>query len=287
MRIGIATTDFRPMPLAEQFDLIQGMGFTALQVSFDKFTECDYTAEGSIEIPPSIDPAFGQRVRKKAEACGLALSAVNGIFNAAHPDAEIREEGLRRFKMLARITADMGCPLISLSSGTRNLSSTWRGHPDNVTPAAWETMADTMKHLVDIAEEVDITLAIETEAANIIDTPGKSRKLLDEIGSPRLRMIMDCANLFRKGEAHRENVDARIEEAFAAFGGDVALAHGKDILDSEGIDFCATGEGIINFPLFLRLLRERDYQGAMILHGIYDEAKMIPCRAFIEGLLDQ
>jgi sugar phosphate isomerase/epimerase len=118
-------------------------------------------------------------------------------------------------------------------------------------------------------------LAVETEAANIIDTPEKARKLMDDIDSPNLKMIMDCANLFHEGEAHPSNVRRPMHHAFELFGKDVVIAHGKDIKESDGIEFCGTGEGIVDFEYFAELLVEFGYQGDMFLHGVYDEA-MLP-----------
>jgi len=87
-------------------------------------------------------------------------------------------------------------------------------------------------------------------------------------------MTMDCANLFHAGEAKRENVHRIVRHAFDVFGDDVVIAHGKDIMESEGIKFCPTGEGVIDYTQFIGLLKEHNYNGDMILHGIFDGVKM-------------
>ena len=63
------------------------------------------------------------------------------------------------------------------------------------------------------------------------------------------------------------------------------LAHGKDIAESEGIRFCAAGEGIVDFPYFIERLRGVGYQGVMMLHGIDREDKMSGCRALVESFM--
>jgi sugar phosphate isomerase/epimerase len=204
----------------------------------------------------------------------------------AHPDPRVRDEGVRRFAELSAAASDeIGCNIITLCTGTRNRGGLWSDHPENDDPSAWADMTETLKRLVEIAASRGLTLAIETEASNIVNSPEKARLCLDEIGSDRLGMILDCANLFRRGEARRANMDAQIRKAFHLYGGRIALAHGKDIRESDGIEFCATGEGIVNFTLALDLLDKYGYGGDMILHGIYDPEKMRPALEYIKSLI--
>ena len=274
MRIGVCTTDFATHPTGELFKKMSSMGFESTQLGFVTLSEMNYIPTGQIEIPESIPDDVIRLVREASSEYGIPVCAINGTFNAAHPDAEVRAEGIRRFAALANAASKLNCHIITLCSGTRNTDDLWAEHADNGTAEAWADCIETMRALSDIAQEHGITLAVETEAANIIDTPAKARRMMDEVGSPHLKMIMDCANLFRKGEAYMPNVAARLREAFDAFGGDVVVAHGKDIAESDGIAFCPTGEGIIDFELFVKLLSKCGYEGEMMLHGIYDEAKM-------------
>jgi sugar phosphate isomerase/epimerase len=262
------------MPAAELFGRIRGHGFETVQFAFSDVTEARFVPSGQIEIPENIDDALIRLVAAEAKRCCLPIGAVNGTFNAAHPDPAIRAEGVRRFEVLAAATTKLGCPIITLCSGTRNPDYLWSPHAANGEASAWADMIEVMKALAAIAERHGIVLAIETEAANVVDTPEKARRAMEEVGSARLKMVMDCANLFHPGEAMRANVDAAIRHAFALFGGEVVVAHGKDIRESEGIDFCATGEGIVDYVLFARLLAESRFPGDMMLHGIFDEEKM-------------
>ena len=281
MRIGVCTTDFETMPAAELFSRIRGCGFDTVQFSFADVSESRFIPTGQIEIPENIDDSLIRLVAAEAQRYRLPIGAVNGTFNAAHPDPAIRAEGIKRFEVLAAATAKLGCPIITLCSGTRNPDYLWSPHDSNGEAPAWADMIGVMRALAAIAERHGIVLAIETEAANVVDTPEKARRAMDEVGSAQLRMVMDCANLFHPGEAKRANVDSVMRHAFALFGGDVVVAHGKDIRESEGIDFCATGEGIVDYALFARLLAESRFPGDMMLHGIYDEEKMPAALALI------
>ncbi len=283
MKIGICTTDFRRMGARELFSKIRTMGYEAVQLSFDSVEECGFCADSHIEIPETVSDEALSLIKEESQ--GLEIVAVNGTFNMAHPDSAVRAEGLRRFDGFARAVQKLGCTRISLCSGTRSLKSLWSASDENHSPEAWRDMISTMSAACDIAEKYGLVLAIETEAGNVIDTPERAVLCMREVGSPALKMIMDCANLFHKGEAKCENVRAIIGHAFDVFGKDVEIAHGKDIAETDGISFCAAGEGIVDFPYFVERLKECGYRGTMMLHGIYDEDKMPICRQFIADVL--
>lgn len=282
-KCGVCSTDFEsaahtPYAAEVLFQKMKERGFEAVQFAFSSIAETDFTPNGQIEIPAVIPSAAIQAVRENAEKYGIPVEVINGTFNMAHPDRGIREEGIRRFEILCRAAKELGAKYISLCSGTRNADHLWSPHPDNDTQEAWNDMLDTVSRCTKIAEEYGITLAVESEASNIISTPERARRLMDTVGSPNLKMILDCANLFHAGEAHKENVCKTLEHAFALYGNDIVLAHGKDIREGDGIDFCGTGLGIVDFAYTAALLEQYDFTGNMFLHGIYDENDMVRAR---------
>ena len=273
MRTGICTTDFEKgklLPADKLFGIIRSMGFECLQFAFTSIAECDCEPSKLIEIPANITGDMIRAAVHASEKYSLPVEVINGTFNMAHPDAWVRDEGLLRLEKLIIAAGELGAKYISLCSGTRNRNHLWRYSDENDTPDAWDDMYSAMSRAVEIAERYSITLAIESEASNVIDTPENARRVMDQIGSDRLKMILDCANLFHVGEAHRENVKVTISHAFAVYGDDIVIAHGKDIREGESIDFCGTGLGIVDFAYTAELLRERNYTGDMFLHGIYD-----------------
>ena len=280
---GVCSTDFEsehhaPYSAQVLFDKMKERGFSCVQFAFSSIAESQFTPTGEIEIPAVIPTDALRAVNTQAQSHGIPVRVINGTFNMAHPDRAVREEGIRRFAVLCEAAETLGAAYISLCSGTRNPAHLWTGHPDNNTDAAWADMRDTVARCTEKAEKHGITLAIESEASNIISTPARARRIMDEIGSPHLKMILDCANLFHAGHAHADEVHATLDAAFAAYGHDIVLAHGKDISEGDGISFCGTGRGIVDFAYTAKLLREYGFEGDMFLHGIYDEDDMIRAR---------
>lgn len=290
MRTGVCTTDFEhkdvPLYTADKlFDRMKEMGFGVVQFAFSSIAETDFVPTGQIEIPSAIPYGAVVAADRAANRSGLPIEVVNGTFNMAHPDKAVREEGLRRFAILVETSAALGAKYISLCSGSRNADHLWTWSPDNDTADAWDDMESTMARAVELAEKADITLAIESEAANIIDTPENARKIMDKLGSSHLKMILDCANLFHRGMAYPDKVHAVLGHAFDVFGKDIVIAHGKDIQSGEGIDFCGTGRGIVDFAYVAEKLTEMGYAGDMFLHGIYQENDMVRAREYWENSL--
>lgn len=285
MKIGVCTTDFKPRGMDNLFSTIAGMGFDCVQFAFASVAESDFVESESIEIPAEIPADLPARVAECARARNLEIVALNGTYNMAHPDKEIREEGARRFLKLIDAAAEMGVPYITLCTGSRSRESLWKRHPDNESEAAWRDMAAGMGEILPHAEKMGVTLLIETEASNTVRTPARARRLMDEMGSQNLKVVLDPANVFLPGAARPENVRAVLDDAFSHFGKDVVLAHGKDIRAGADIDFCATGLGIVDFPYMLERLKALGFEGDMVLHGIYDEADMPRALSFIGSIV--
>lgn len=285
MRIGVCTTDFARRGMDRLFSDIAELGFECAQFAFASIDEAECEVTGAIEIPEFIPEGLPGRIVKSARARGLSVAALNGTYNMAHPDADVRAEGAKRFLTLLEAASAMEVPFITICTGSRSLESLWKRHPDTGSAEAFFDMEENMALILPRAEKLGVTLLIETEAANTVSTPERARRLMDDMGSPNLKIVLDPANLFLPGTARPENARGTLDDAFARFGGDILLAHGKDIRAGGDIDFCATGLGIVDFPYMLSRLKELGFAGDMVLHGIYDETDMPRALGFMRALV--
>jgi sugar phosphate isomerase/epimerase len=235
-------------------------------------------------MPDEIDPALADRVREAAAERNIALVAISGTFNMVHPDAEVRRDGLRRLGVLAGACEGLGTSTITLCSGTRDPEDMWRRHPDNGTPEAWQDLLVAMQVALEIAEGHGVTLAFEPEINNVVDSAGKGRRLLDEMRSSRLKVVMDAANLFDADDPARRlsRSEEILYEAFELLGGDLVLAHAKDVKRSGEV--VAAGKGHLDYDLYLRHLSEAGYAGPLVLHGLTEE-EVAGSLAFLRGKL--
>ena len=102
--------------------------------------------------------------------------------------------------MLAAACRWLDTRIITLCTGTLDPDDMWKHHPDNVRRSTWETLLRSMSEAVKIADRHEVTLAFEPEIHNVVSSVMRARKLLDEIGSPWLKVVIDPTNLFRPGE---------------------------------------------------------------------------------------
>ena len=142
----------------------------------------------------------------------------------------------------------------------------WRRHPDNDAPDAWEDLLHTMEEALTLTEETGVTLAFEPEVSNVVDSARKGRLLLDTLRSPRLKVVMDGANIFHAGEL--PHMRAILEEAIDLLGPDIVLAHAKDLDHDGDAGNLAAGTGLLDYPLYLSLLQQAGFTGPLILHGL-------------------
>lgn len=269
----IATT-YTTGTLEERLDEAKADGLACVQVSM--------SCAGLPDMPDEIPAGLPERFRREAAARGLGIASLQGTFNMCHPDEEHRRTGLRRLRVLAGACAPMGTSTIHICTGTRNPASMWRPHPDNQTPEAWRDMAACVREATEIARQAKVVLAFEPEVNNVVDSARKSRQLLDEIGSPHLKVTFDPANIFHAGQLPR--MKEVLEEAFALVGNDIALAHAKD-LDRDGdAGHKAAGEGLLDYDLYLRLLHAHGFRGPLLLHGL-TRAQVPGCVAFLRTKL--
>ena len=261
MRLGILTKTFVRPTLAETLDAVAASGLSWVQFNF--------ASAGLPSLPEKIDPGLVAAVACELQRRHLAVAAISGTFNMIDPDPGKRREGLRRLDGIAASCGELGAPMVTLCTGTRDPHDMWRAHPENDSAAAWQEMRSTMEEAVKIADKYNIALGIEPETANVVNTAKKARRLLHEMESPRLKIVMDAANLFLPGQAAR--MTETLEEAFALLGRDIALAHAKDFRDGAEVAHIAAGQGLLDWPRVLRLLREAGYNGPLVLHSLAEE----------------
>ena len=195
MTIGIMAKTFVRPTLEATLDAIAAHGIRSIQFSL--------SCAGLPDLPDRIDPGLCDHIRHEMARRNLSMAAVSGTFNTIDPDTDQRRDGLRRLKDLASACERLGTNVITLCTGTRDPDYMWRRHPDNDAPEAWEDMITSMRRAVQDAEPSGVTLAFEPEVANVVDSARKARRLMDEIGSPRLKVVMDGANVFHRGELPR------------------------------------------------------------------------------------
>jgi sugar phosphate isomerase/epimerase len=273
MEIGIFAKTFSRPSLIETLDAVRQSGLRTIQFNM--------ALAGGPSMPEAIPDELALEIHQAMTERGLRMAAVSGTYNMAHPDPDVRADGRRRLGALIAAARSLGTGVVTLCTGSRDATDMWRGHPDNTTAEAWHDMIASVEAAVRQAESKRVTLAFEPERNNVVGSAAAARRLLDEIGSPPLKVVIDPANLVEGDELDHQR--ATLHEAFELLGRDLVLAHAKDVHDDGSI--VAAGRGALDYDEYLALLtRVGDGGVPLILHGL-SEPEVPASVAFLQGAL--
>ena len=271
MQLGIFAKTFSRPTLAETLDAVVAHGFDCIQFNF--------ACAGLSSMPEKISAELAAKISGEIQKRNLTVAAVSGTFNMIHPDPEKRRDGWRRLAAMAQVCPLLKTSVITLCTGTRAAENMWRHHPQNNSPEAWRDLISSLEEALKITKPYNLTLGIEPETSNVINSARAARRLLDEMKSPRLKIIFDTANLFHPGDLSRQR--KILDEAFDLLGADIIAAHAKDVREENGImKHGAAGKGALDFDLYILKLREAKFSGPFVLHGL-DETEVDDSVAFL------
>ncbi len=257
MQLGIFAKTFPGTDPASVLHLAKSAGFATVQYNM----ACSGLGAMPDEIPDSAIAA----IRNASQSNNIC--ALSATYNMIHPFTDERSKGHRRLGVMAKAASDAGIPMLTLCTGTRNPEDQWSHHAHNNTRGAWRDLLHSMEIAVQYADQHNLLLGIEPELANVVDSARKAKQLIDEIKSPRIKVIFDPANLFE-----RENLGEQrriISESLNLLSPHIAMAHAKD-RDADG-NFVAAGKGVLDYPHFIRELTKSGFNGPLITHGLTAE----------------
>jgi len=270
MKLGIFAKTFSRPTIQELFQSIAGYGINSVQFNL--------SCAGLDPLPKNVPSELARRIADSANLAKVELSAISGTFNMAHPDPMDRHGNLIKFEVLCEVAGKLQIPVITLCTGTRDPVNLWKWHPENDSKEAWDDMVQSIESALIAAEKNNLILAFEPESENIVNSATRARNLLNELRHPRLRIVIDPANLISQGCNQREVLD----EAFALLGDSIVMAHAKD--RNSDFQACAAGKGILDFDSYLRQLKQSGFTGPLVMHGL-DEIDVAFSREFLRQTL--
>lgn len=259
MELGTFETVFLRSTLLDTFNAVKDAGFSCVQFDFD--------SAGAGNQPGTVTEAVARHVKADAISAGIRISALSGTFNMIHPDRSVRERGLVWLDAIASRCVTLETRTVSLCTGTRDPKNMWRGNPDNASRDAWADLVETMRQALEIADRHRLHLVIEPEPANVVSDADRASRLLEEMASSRLKIVLDPANILA-GDRGR-SPEASLDHAFDLLGPQIILAHAKDL--NENGTFCAAGTGIVPWAHYRHLLDRIVYDGDVIFHTLAED----------------
>jgi sugar phosphate isomerase/epimerase len=243
LKLGVFTGVYASLPLEEAARRIAADGFHCVVLDF---------AFADVKFDPSApDWDKARLITSTLAKHNVKIVGLFGYYNVVDPDPARRQRGEQRMQVLIENWKQFGCPVISTETGTFNEKSEWLESPENTTEKGYQACRAALEKLTQAAKKTGAVISIETYWRNVIDSIARAERVLRDV--PGLKLVMDPCNFYRKDDLSR--MDPMLEEMFRLLGKQVVLAHAKDVKASvDGTDLPASGKGVLDYPLFLRLL---------------------------------
>ena len=255
----------------EVLDAAAGDGFAGVQFNL--------ASAHIASLPDHLPTGLAEEIGEYARSREIRIAALSGTYNMAHPDPAMRTASRPGFRNVVEAARRMSAPVVTLCTGSRD-PDMWKYHPENSSESAWRDLRQELDYALAAAETADIKLGVEPEPGNVVRDAKTARRLLDEVRSPRLGIVLDAANLLSVETLSLQ--DSLIREAAELLGNDVLLAHAKDI-DAAG-RVVAAGEGAVHLREFVAALRAAGFDGALIGHGFGPEKAKGVAKVLVELL---
>lgn len=244
LHLGVRAHDFTQVPLQELIEKIKSYHFTHIQFALKKsFPD---SAPSLTAISPGTASYYGNAFRQ----AGIQIAVLGCYVNIVDTDPYKRAQALAAFNTHLRLARDFGASLVGTETGSVGLGYT----TDNFTEEAFQEVVTSVKAMVAEAERFGVTVGIEAGLHHPLYTAPLTRRLLDEVPSNNLQVILDCANLMSPTNyLHQEAI---IMEALKLLGNRIAIIHLKDFIVQDGaIKIVPVGQGWLEFEPILRYMK--------------------------------
>jgi len=274
-QLGVLTSEFPRTSLSDTLDAVSSHGIPTVQFQLGSAVPAipieTSLVRGLEVLGEHVDNDLCQKIAEQLADRKITMSAVDGTFNMIHPDKDRRAAGLGYLRKVIESCAILGTSVVTLCTGSM-ADIMWDRVPENDSDEAWARLVASMTEAAQAAEEHGVDLAFEPEVNNVVNSAEKARRIIDDVGSSHIKVLMDPANIFQTGQLPL--MDEKLDGAFRLVANDIALAHAKDIDHDGEAGHLAAGRGRLDYPHYLALLQKSGYQGAVILHqlkGLTDE----------------
>lgn len=271
MQIGIRLHDVAKGTIEERAHIAREQGFSCAHVALSKL--CDYKM-----TLPELTPGWAMHLRKVFAKEDVDIAVLGCYLNLATPDAAALARNQEVYKAHLRFASLLGCGVVGTETGAPNVE--YRFEEACHTDGALQTLITNLRPVVQCAERMGVILALEPVFKHIMWNPAQTRKVLDAIGSPNLRIIFDPVNLL--DISNYQNREEIFAEALETFGDEIAMIHLKDFVPQDGkLVACAAGTGIMDYDRILRYAKEKKpYVHATLENTTPENA--VSAREFIE-----
>jgi len=251
MNIGIRLHDTKPGTLRERLGYAAEQGFTCVQLAMGKAVP-GFRME---EAPTLLTEELAAEVREELARAKISCAVLGCYLGLAAEDEEEAARVREIYRAHLRFAAWIGAGCV----GTETPPVTGPDGEGCRTEAHFRLALDRLRPLAREAENLGVTLAVEPVCTHIVYNPVMAERMLNELDSPNVKIILDAVNLI--DSAHTDEADAVIREAVWRLGEETRVLHMKDFVPAPGAprpQELPCGQGQMRYGDLLKLARDRD-----------------------------
>lgn len=256
MIIGMRGHDFGRMQPQALAEAIREKGFCAAQLAFTKAFPEPTEAYMSPERLEEIRDVFAES--------GVSVPVMGCYISASDIDDAVRNEAKAQFAAILRASVLLGAGCV----GTETTPFTFA---EEEREAAYARLLDFMRAVVPVAEECGAIVGIEPVATHTLNTPEMARRMLDDVGSDSVKIILDMVNLMTKETSSPQSQLEILERCLALWGDRICALHIKDGVFDEAGNWVDTpiGEGIVDWKTLFPVIRARNDALCALREGVW------------------
>ena len=228
------------------------------------------------EVLQAVTAAELRDCRQRYADAGLELAQLGVGYGAClfDPDPAVRAAIQRAIARGLEAGRALGAGVVLIRTGSLSPAGSYSPSPRNHEPGRLETLIGELRAVAAAAEKAELTVVVETHNLTILGTPSITRRAIDAVGSPRLRVVLDYVNHFQSLQQAYAST-ARINHIFDLMGPVAAIAHCKDLLPADGfvahLNEAAPGDGCLDLATALRRWQALRPDGYLLVEHLPDE----------------
>ncbi|TDF93207.1 sugar phosphate isomerase/epimerase family protein [Paenibacillus piri] len=203
-----------------------------------------------------LSPGLANHIAEAFHQQGIRIGALGCYINPVHPDPVQRKAEIARFKEHLRFARDFGTTIVATETG--DLTTYLPQDAERYEEIGWSIFRSTVEELAEEAEKWGVYVGLEPVCTHTLTSPQKMKRIMEEVPSGHIGVVLDPCNLFIRGNFERR--DQVVDECFELFADRIVLAHLKDVTPSfrerDGRPQSAKpGTGVFDIAGFLRKLQ--------------------------------
>ncbi|MCH5271009.1 MAG: sugar phosphate isomerase/epimerase [Lachnospiraceae bacterium] len=276
MQLGIRLHDTKKLPFEERIADVHQLGFACGHLALSKVIEEFPTDDAA------LTPGLAMYIKKVFAKNDVDIAVLGCYLNLANPNPEKLAAIKKRYMAHIRFASLLGCGVVGTETGAPN--ETYTAVPECHGEEALRTFITNLRPVVDYAEKMGVIVAIEPVFKHIVYNPARAKRVLKEIASPNLQVILDPVNLLDISN-YKQQVEI-VKEAIEVLGEHIAMVHIKDFrVEDEKLISVGAGLGEMDYTAVLRFIKERKPYIHVTLENT-TPADSIQCKEHILGLYE-